>query len=185
MNESVSCLLIHSPVLNFLQSNLTKEIEDDVNLCHGFSLGKANKRQKFLTLGSSGRGPLSVLESQFIRNYRFTRNYSSSKPVENQATIVISKTLIDLDNLIKRRDAITKIHRLEAIHSVKASGHKLFVRIDTTAAKKFCGATSSVLTNCDTRLEEYKFFGIGKGVDKTCAAELFIGWDGVVDAKKD
>ena len=89
-----------------------------------------------------------------------------------------------MNNLTKRKDAIIKIRGHEAIHSVKASGDTLFVQIDSTAAKDFCDATSSALTNCNARLKEYKVFGIVKGVDKACAAELFVGCDGILYANR-
>ncbi|KAK2719586.1 hypothetical protein QYM36_005153, partial [Artemia franciscana] len=49
---------------------------------------------------------------------------------------------------------------------------------------KGSSSLKSVLTNCDARFKEYKFSGIVKGLDKARASELFIGCDGVVDAKR-
>jgi len=80
---------------------------------------------------------------------------------------------IDLDNPIKHKDTVIKIRGHEAIHSAKALGDRIFVRIDTTAATDFCEATYSVLNNCDARIKEYKFFGIVKIIDKAYAGELF------------
>jgi len=68
-------------------------------------------------------------------NYLLLPYFSSSKLVENQATIVISTIPIDVNDLIKGKDDVTKIFGHEAFHTVKASGDVLFLRIETTAEK--------------------------------------------------
>lgn len=110
---------------------------------------------------------------------------ASFKPNVNTSitTVVISGISPELNNPVKRRDAIDQIKGHQAIHSIKPSGNKLLVQIDPVAAKDFCDAVPNVL-KCDAKLQERKLVGIVKGIPLAYDVSLFVGREGVVDAKR-
>ena len=102
----------------------------------------------------------------------------------SKATVIIANVSRDVDNASKRKKRIDCISGHECIDTVRASGDKLIVKIDSVAAADFCKSARSVFCDCEAKMVEKKFFCIMKGVAQDLDFAPLKACRGVRDAMR-